>query len=204
MRTRTRAAYGAALFHVLTAGAALACPVAADLDGAGVRFIGADGSDVVHRRLDAERIEIDYVVDGGAISRSILVHGVYLIWFGDLDPSGGVVADTGGVFSHSGKFSDLPLPVPGLVWESVYTFTDATGSYGESSVVSIAAPTTWTLGDCTLNALPATVVATVSDGATYTETMMYLPDLGTAVLMEFTDSGGADTYEYTAVRAEAG
>ena len=203
MRPCKRAAYGATLFHVLTASAALACPVAADLDGAGIRFIGTDGSDVVHRRLDAARVEIDYVVDGVPLSRSVLIHGVYPVWFGDIEPSGAIVLGTGGVFGRAGKVSDVPVPVSGLTWEGSYTFTNATGSYPETSVVSVGTPTTWTLGDCTLNALPVVATVTGSDGVTYSEDMTYLPDFGTAVLVGVTDTEGTVNYEYGGVRTEA-
>lgn len=203
MRKSLKGAHGAAFLCILSAGVAVACPAASDLEGAGIRFIGADGADVIHRRLDAERIEIDYAVDNVQLSRSILAHGVYLLWFGDLDGAGVVVPGTGGVYGRGVKLSDLPVPEPGLTWEGSYTFTDSAGTYEESGALSVAAPTTWTLGDCTLDAFPVTMVISASDSVTYTETMMYLPAFGTAVLMGYTDTGGSDTYEYTAVRAEA-
>ncbi|OAN84548.1 hypothetical protein A8B78_06725 [Jannaschia sp. EhC01] len=203
MRPQTQSAQGAALLYALTASAALACPTAADLDGGGIRFIGADGADEVHRRLDAERIEIDYVVENQPTSRSILAHGVYIVWYGDIDGAGAIVPGSGGVFARPDKLSTLPMPAPGLEWEGGYMFTDATGSYGESGALTVEAATTWTLGTCALTALPATMVVSGVDGPLYTEEMMYLPDLGTAVLVAVTDTAGPTTYEYVAVRAEA-
>ncbi|GAB5446619.1 hypothetical protein [Gymnodinialimonas sp.] len=203
MRTCTRTAPGAALLYVLSASAALACPTASDLNGAGVRFVGSDGADEVHRRLDAERIEIDYVVDGGTLSRSVLAHGVHLLWYGDIDGAGAVVPDSGATAARAGKLSDLPVPAPGLTWEGSYAFTDATGTIEETGAMSVAEPTPWVLGDCTLTALPVTVVVSDTGGVAYTETMMFVPDLGTAVLVGVTDSGGETAYTYTSVRAEA-
>lgn len=201
MQTHIRAATGTALLYVITAGIAMACPAASDLNGAGIRFIGADGADEVHRRLDAERIEIDYVVEGAPLTRSILVHGVYIVWHGDLDEAGRVVPGAGGVFARAEDLSDLPVPAPGLAWTGDYVFTDSSGSYTETGVLSVGAPTTWTLGDCTLTAMPAAMTVSDSEGPMYTETMMYLPDYGTAVLVEVRESEGSTDYDYTAVRA---
>lgn len=197
MRTRNRAAYGAALLYVLSAAPVWACPVAADLDGAGIRFVGADGSDEVHRRAEPDMVAIDYVTLGTlGGNRSVLVHGIYLHSFSDVDGSGAVVDGSLGVFTRPGKVTDLPLPVSGLTWSGGHSFTDATDTFTEAVSITVGAPTTWTLGACSYTALP--VLAITSDGTQeiYRETMTYLPDLGTAVLVRFSDSSGPSTYDY--------
>lgn len=210
MRTGNRAADGAALLYVLTtstaaavfaASAASACPVAADLERSGIRFVGED-SDVIHRRLDAEQIEIDYVVDNAPLSRSVLAHGVYLVGYGDLDGGGEIAEGTSGSVTRPQTLSELPVPTPGLSWEGSYEFADSTGAYDESAAMSVGAPTQWNLGECSLSALMVRMAVSDSEGVSYTETMMYLPDLGTAVLVGVNDSNGDTEYVYTEVRVE--
>lgn len=203
MRTRQRAAYGAALLYVLTASAALSCPVASDIEGAGIRFIGADGADVVHRRLDANRVQADYIFpDEPGASRSILIHGVYVQWFGQVDGAGAVLDDSSGVFVRSETPEQMPMPEVGMTWRTDYVFQDGGGQINETMEIAVRNPTTWQLGTCSYDALPVETITTLADGYVYREFMTYLPDFGTAVLVGYTDSDATDVYEYVDIAVE--
>lgn len=204
MRTRQRAAYGAALLYVLTAAPAFACPVAADLDGAGIRFVGADGTAVIHRRASGALIDIDFVTsDTPGASRSSLFHGTYLHSFSEVDPAGQVAPNSIARFIRGGKEGDLPPPTPGLIWNGTHTFVDGADRFVEDVAITVGAPTTWTLGACSYRALPVVAITSADGQESYRETMTYLPDLGTAVLVAFQDPATApDPYTYVDIRVE--
>ncbi|MEJ6388193.1 hypothetical protein [Gymnodinialimonas ulvae] len=185
---------------LMGAGGALACPTGADMDGAGVRFVGADGYDVVHRRLDANRVETTYfeaATPGDWASRSIIIHGVHVQWFANIDAQGRVEDGSATVFARETPISELPMPVVGMDWQGTYMVQE-TGQapVRESIAMRAAGPTQWQVGRCTFEALEVIATATAADGYRYTETMMYLPDLGTAVLVDFLDDQGSAPYSY--------
>lgn len=198
-----KAAIGAAVFSVL-AGTALACPVADDL-ATGIRFTGPDGTFVVHRRIAPDVVEIDYVApDEPGFSRSTLVHGVYILSIANFDAAGLPIPDSSAQFDRAGKQSDLPVPSAGLSWTGSHDYVDGSGAYAETSMLTVGQPTTWALGPCTYTALSAAMTTEPEGGGTYTETMTYLPELGTAVFVAFDDPNGAGGYTYTQISVEGG
>lgn len=182
------------------------CPIAADMDG-GVRFVGADGYDVVHRRMDAERVEATYFEAAAPtnwFSRSILIHGVHVQWFGNYDSAGQLEEGSGTIIAREIPQSDLPVPVPGLAWQGEHVFQQ-TGEapLAEVTNLTVRGPMEWQLGTCTFtDALMVIAASSSADGYQYTETMMFVPELHTAVLVDFTDDQGSSPYTYVAVRAE--
>jgi hypothetical protein len=202
----TRFGLGGGLTLATTVAAMASCPIAADMDGEGVRFVGADGYDVVHRRLDAERVEARYfeaAAPNDWSSRSILIHGVHVQWFGNYDATGRLEDGSATILAREIPVSDLPVPVPGLNWQGEHVFQQ-TGEAPLSEVtnLSVRGPTEWQLGACTFEALMVIAANTSEDGYQYTETMMYVPELRTAVLVDFTDNESNSPYTYIAVRAE--
>ncbi len=81
--------------------------------------------------------------------------------------------------------------------------SDAGGSAAveEALTVTMEELTTWALGACSYTALPVEV-ATTSDSETCREVMTYLPDLGTAVLVEFADNDETIPYVHVDICAE--
>lgn len=195
MRTRERTAYGAAVFYVLTTSAALACPLAANLDTGGVQFTEADGSVDVYRRLDAERLEGEYISpDFPEVSRSVLINGIFVQGFASFI-DGELVVESIGQVRRAMTPAEMPVPVAGLTWSVAQVFEDATSRVEETLTIEVGAEETLLLGDCSYTLLPVTVTIRASDGV-FEEQIHYLPELGVGLLAGFTDNTGTTTYEY--------
>ncbi|MEJ6391730.1 hypothetical protein V8J82_00600 [Gymnodinialimonas sp. 2305UL16-5] len=205
MRTRRRTAHGAALLYVLGAGPALACPAAADLEGPGIGFTTSDGLAEVHRRIDADRIEVGYHSVGPPdIHRNVFIQGVYLHSSGTFDADGVLEDGSSGWIKRDRAISDIPIPAAGQSW----TMSQAEVRPGrdlENQQISstVAAEFTWVLGACSYTALPVTLT---SQGGyqTLAQEFNYLRDLGAGILVGLsgeTVAGGFECVDISVVRA---
>ncbi|MEJ6391729.1 hypothetical protein V8J82_00595 [Gymnodinialimonas sp. 2305UL16-5] len=203
MRTRLYSTYGATLVSLLGAGAALACPVASDLEAGGIRFTTTDGSAEIQRRLDEHRIEVDFVIPNDPIvSRSITIHGTYLAWYGTILENGALERGSAGWVTRPMDLAEIPEPVAGEAWSTMQTFfDDAGGKVEERLIASIGARTTWNLGACSYEAVPVSITISTEDD-TYTEQVMYIPALRTGVLTGYSDSSGSGSYDYVDIAVE--
>lgn len=202
MRTCQRAAHGAALFYVLSAASALACPTAADMSGAGVRFTGPNGDRVTHSRIDPARTQADWTAgEDGFASRSILIHGTYVEAYGDL-LNGQIDPNTRGAVTRPTPAEAMPVPEPGLTWSTAQVFTDTGGAFNEQLEISVADAEKLILSGCEYEVFPVTMVIT-SGGTPYTEEVTYFPSLGTGILVAVTDVDGRYTFDYNQISVEA-
>lgn len=205
MRTRAGTAPGAAVLLVLGASIAqAACPTAADMS-TGVRFVDTEGAVEVHTRLDAQRVQVDYISpDTPGAARSVMIHGVYAQWYGGVLDSGGLEPGSLSYFFREMPVDQMPVPEPGLIAtiDQLFIFD---GSLDEEVLrVSVGAPEPWTLGDCTLTRLPVEIVTEVPSDTIY-EFFGYLPELGTGVLTRYhREDATIQTYHYISVTADPG
>lgn len=201
MRTRQRAAHGAALFYVLTALPALACPTAADVDGSGVRFANTDGESVLHRRVGPMHIQSDWTAGSGYVSRATLIHGLFVESV--VDVTNGVTdRATEGTFIRSEPPEALPMPVPGLTWTGRHVFSDARGELEETLAITVGEARKVLFGLCSYDMYPVIMEFTGPDDG-YSENVQYFPGLGTSILVGGRDPSGPFTYTYTQIFAEA-
>ncbi|SMX38255.1 hypothetical protein [Maliponia aquimaris] len=90
---------------------AFACPTLADLDK-GIRFT-VDGVDTeVYRRVGPAMIEATYTTADGAVSRTMLAQGIYLVELVDMVDGKPDLA-TRTTYAFPGRAEDLALPSPG-------------------------------------------------------------------------------------------
>ena len=170
------------------------CPTAADVAKTGVLITFEDEVSEVHQEISAGQIQIDYMSPDYQ-GQSLYAHSVYALSFATIE-DGHIVPGSVWVFSYVAGNDTLPIPEPGGSWESQSAYR-IDGSieteivqhtWGESTSIQI--------GDCTYDAVPVRIDF---DGDFYdhTEEMLFMPDLGTAILLAYEDGDGRD--EYSAV-----
>jgi len=131
-----------AMTFALSAAAAMACPVADDLRTNGGRFLGPDGVDEVHKRLDADRVQIDLYEPGVPGSyRSIMIRGVYLQWLGSVEGNGRITPDSVFPVNRAEPPNAPPLPTAGYSWSGTQQFVDVVaGNLDDETVTIVAGP----------------------------------------------------------------
>ena len=194
-RTRTFAAcLLAPLFAPLPAAA---CPTAADLD-TGVRVHSPDGSVETFTRLNKDVIVSEFRFEPGEGSRSLLAQGIYLIQINDVY---GDEIDTKArtTYTYTKLPGTLPVPTPGGAWNTRVVILDEDGLGTERQQISFGQAGTRTIGACSYDTVPITVVYPDDD---YSETLEYLPELGLAILTSAQDVGAeADVYSFERIEA---
>lgn len=189
-----------ALVMALPAVAQASCPVAADLDRGGIVF-SFDGDFEIHTRASGGVIEILSSKDADGIAvKTVLAHGVHVLQLADIQ-NGTVLPDSVWRFTFPVPAAELPMPVQGSGWTA--RTTSSVDGVSETEVVTHTWGTMqpYEIGRCTYEAIPVRVSF---DGESYDheEDLMYFPDLGTAVLIRYSDSEGADLTTYTDIRAK--
>jgi len=176
------------------------CPVAADLDRSGIVF-SFDGDFEIHTRASSGVIEILSSKDAdGIAAKTILAHGVHVLQLADIQ-NGAVLPNSVWRFAFPVPVADLPVPVPGSGWTA--RTTSMVDGVSETEMITHTWGTAqpYEIGGCTYDAIPVRVSF---DGESYDheEDLMYFLDLGTAVLIRYSDSEGADLTTYSDIRAK--
>jgi hypothetical protein len=174
----------AALVLGLASTAAIACPTGADMKK-GVLFRTDLGNTELHRRTKPGWVQIRTAFsDGGGTlieaDRGLYMHSSTRIEAGKLTKDKITFASR----SNLRKWSD---PKPDTRWRNP---TDGGGTAKSGPIGSFR------VGTCTFSAFPVTIDF---DGEVYSETYMYLPDLGTGLLTRSKDARTTETYGYIAV-----
>ena len=174
-----------------------ACPTADMLNGNGILFTQDNGDFEIHQLAPNGSIlqRADY--DGFA-SVNYIVHGVHVLQLSD-EENGRILPDSIWLFYFGMPISDLPKPVAGGTWSATTTQTHFGSSERETVRHRWGRMTSYSIGNCTMDAIPVTVKYSSAD-YNHTEEAMYFPDLGTAILTGYADSEGRDDYTFVDVR----
>ncbi|WP_323766613.1 hypothetical protein [Antarctobacter sp.] len=184
----------AALSLVLAPPALADCPVAADLD-AGIRFT-VDGVDTEeYRRSGPGVVESLYISADGAISRSLLAQGIYLIELVDM-VDGSPDQDTRTTYAFPGRAEDLALPASGqqVVYDlAVNTLGDLrkerqTYDFGQAGILNF--------GACEYEMIPIEIRYDPDESGSV-DLLYYLPGLGFSYYAGSDHADGSDRYMYS-------
>ncbi len=174
------------------------CPTRAMLEGNGIQFRSSLADVEIHRLAANGTIvqDIDYFGDK---SQNVLGYGVHVLQLANITDGR---IDQGSIwrFAFDVDISALPEPVPNGTWSAQTT------SYYQGDATPEKVTHTWgalqqySIGSCTLNAIPVSVSYDSKD-YDHTEEAVYFPDLGTAILTAYIDADGREDYTYTSIRA---
>ena len=161
--------------------AAERCPIAEDMDGAGVAVAFADGSVVTYARRDDTVLEITRFDDP---ERDFWLEshlGVYPLADGSMRrgaPDRRYVVTS----RYPVPLEELPAPEVGMIWSGDLKEIDSNGvELGASSLsVKVSGLRPITLGECAYPAMQVETLFTSPDGG-YQATLDYIPDLGIGV-----------------------
>ncbi|WP_375280806.1 hypothetical protein [Pseudooctadecabacter sp.] len=187
-------------FATLIASPAFAqCPTGADLAN-GIVFTTDLGDVETFTQRPNGIVQIDALSSEGAVYRTLLGQGVHVLQLSDLE-DGNVLPDSIVSTSYPMAASALPVPQPGDNW-TVDTMINAYGDiYPETQTQTWGQQTTYTVGDCTFDAVPAKFRYD-SDGFTINEDIIYFPTLGLSLLVGYQDTDiPREVYTYVDVAA---
>lgn len=143
MRTRTRTAHGAALLYVLSAAAASACPVAADL-ATGIRIDFDNGGHWIAQDMEGGAVEARFRWDPTYSEQVLSLHdGIYVTHLAIPDLEVEIA------FTHTPAVAMAPPPVPGAHWFTRVTADSESGPRLEAVDHTWGAEGTIEIGDCT-------------------------------------------------------
>lgn len=191
--------YSMALSFVVSATLVSACPKAADLAG-GVRVTEEDGVTHVFRAAGAGVVTVDSDYQDGAIGKNQLARGVYVLRLAVED---GGVLDMSSVFqtTYEAELGALPLPEQKLRQTLNTTVTTSTESYAERQDQMWGAVEPVTIGECQYDGLIGQITYS-NDIETFTETVLYLPQIGIGLLTAYQIPGEpAEVYEFIDIAA---
>lgn len=195
-----RTAFVAGFFLApISVAAQTSCPTADMLDGQGIRFTQDNGDYEIHRMASNGAIQQNTYF-GGDESLNYLAHGVHVLQLSSIE-DGRIIPDSLWQFVFEEPIADLPAPVAGGTWSTRTTQVQI----GETTIEHVrhrwGATTQYTMGNCTLDAIPVSVKYT-SREYDHIEEALYFPDLGTAILTAYSDSDGRDEFTFVSVRAQ--
>lgn len=185
-------------FATLIASPAFAqCPTGADLDR-GIVFTSDLGDVETYTQQPNGIVQIDALSDDGIIYRTLLGQGVHVLQLSDLE-DGAVLPDSIVSTSYPMAANALPVPKPRDTW-TVETMINAYGDiYAETQTQTYGTLTTYKVGDCTYDAVPAKFRYD-SDGFTILEDIIYFPTLGLSLLVGYQDTDNPrEAYAYVDV-----
>lgn len=164
-----------------TTASAERCPVAADMNGAGVVVTFADDSVVTYTRSGDTVLEVSRFADASRDFWLESHRGVFPVADGQMrgdEPDRRYVVQS----SYPVPLSDLPKLERGLVWSGNLKEIDSSGvELGQSSLtVKVGGLRPKTVGGCDFPALPVETLFTGPDGG-YQATVDYIPELGIGV-----------------------
>lgn len=165
---------------------ALACPTGADLTN-GIRVTEGDGTTNDFRSLRSGVVQQDGRATDGYTYRTLLGQGVHILQLADTE-NGALIQDTVYSTAYPTSPGDLPIPTPGSRWEVDTSIRSVDEIYAEAQTQAWGNVVPFTIGDCTYDAIPGKVDY-ISDGFHIKETLMFMPDLGFALLMVYEDVG---------------
>ncbi|MGJ8609916.1 MAG: hypothetical protein ACSHWY_02405 [Octadecabacter sp.] len=196
---RPAALFAAFMLAPVAALAQANCPTADMLNGGGIRFTQSNGDQEIHRLAQNGAIaqEISY---GEYSSLNYLAYGVHVLQLSDLE-NGRIVPESIWQFSFPMQISELPEPVAGGTWRVNTSAIFEGEAIRETIVHRWGALATFTIGNCTLSAIPVTVKYSNADER-HTEEVMYFPALKTGVLTAYIADGVRDDFSYSAVRGQ--
>lgn len=184
-------------FFGLCAGPALACPTAADLN-TGITTIETDGTTSVYRNIEPGIVAQEIDFKDGSFGKNQLAQGVYVLRLAIED---GGVLDLQSIYAttYDRPVTELPLPKPGLTMTMRTTVTTTDDSYKEQQQHAWGPLETVTIGECAFNGITGTIEYK-SGFDPFTETVLYLPDLGIGLLTAYAYEGEApEIYEYVSI-----
>jgi len=191
-------AFCTAMVLVPSIGAAQsACPTADMLNGNGITFTQDNGDSETHQ-LAANGSILQRMNYDGVYSVNYLVHGVHVLQLSD-EEDGRILPDSIWLFDFGMPISDLPVPVAGGRWSVTTTQTYAGAIERETVSHNWGGMTSYTIGNCTLDAIPITIKYSSAD-YDHTEEVMYFPDLETAILTAYVTSDERDEFTFVDVR----
>jgi hypothetical protein len=181
---------------------AAACPVADDL-ARGIRFTDAEGVTETFTS-DVPGLVTSIYDYHGAISRTLLLRGLYLVEAIEMKDSAPVPASRV-TFSFTDPPGGLPDPVPGGGWSGTVTMLTGDTSSTETLAVSFGAAETLVLGDCSYAMVPVRLDYPDRTQPGF-EVMTWLPGLGLGFLSAIghgpeTAATLVDRFDYTAIEA---
>lgn len=170
------------------------CPVGADLDNDGIVFVSEDGFEHHNRAPNGVITILSNEDDDGIVSKTLISHGVHVLQLSDLE-NGTAMPGSTWRFGFPMPVTELPAPTPGGGW--TVTSTSMIGLETEVEVITHTwgAVQRYDIGSCRYDAI---LVRASYDGETYdhVEDSVYFPDLGTALLIRYSDEDATDTYTY--------
>lgn len=175
----------------------LGCPTKADLDS-GIRLISADDEIETFTRLSEHVVASEYRYEEGQGTRNLLAQGIYLIQVQDVEDQQ-LVAGTRATYTYLKIPGQLPIPTPGVNWDTRVVILDEDGLGSERQSISFGDAGDYQIGECTYPSVPMTI--DYPDDA-YSEQLIYLSDLGLSILIGALDEGEEpDVYTYTTIEA---
>lgn len=175
--------------------AVAACPTHADLEN-GIRFSGPNDSEVHTRAPRGMVVTLTDPDADGFSYRAMMVHGVHVVQLSEFD-GGSVMLGSTWRFGYPGGIEALPVPTPGGTWESDVAALNNFSFDIETISHVWGAEIDYVLSGCTLRGVPVRVTYD-SEGFQSVEDYVYLPEVGTALLLRYSDPDGANTYTFDA------
>ncbi len=180
-----------ALAALFPAVAGAACVTADNLER-GIRVDYEDDASEVIYRFGPNTLAADYLEGGQRTSRSLLLHGVYLVEYLGFD-NGSDVPDYRDTYSFPPGPDGMPLPYPGGTFDVTAT-TLIDGSLDrEAQSYVFGAEQSYQLSGCTYRMVPV-LITYPDDPEPWTDYLNYLPDLGLSLYVASRDAEGLDEF----------
>ena len=187
------------LVPILLAGPALAdCPTADDL-ATGIRVTETTGDYSTYRDAGDGVVEVTISFEGEDTALNQLARGVYVLRLASTEDDVLILSSV--IASDYGMApADLPLPAPNTENSFEVRSTSFDWSGTETQTHRWGADKTVTIGDCTWRAIPGTLDYE-TELETWSETVLFLPDLGLGLLTSITDANETQTFTFTSIEA---